>query len=66
MKPHWSNTDNPVDFPRVNVAEDSRCCGSDACVIDPQGRCWCGQVWDGARMCQPKQETDDKGDSDNE
>jgi hypothetical protein len=31
--------------------EDPRCCGSGTCIIDNQGRCWCGQQWDGQKMC---------------
>ena len=30
---------------------DERCCGAGTCIIDPQGRCWCGQRWDGEKMC---------------
>ncbi|WP_310386209.1 hypothetical protein [Roseateles sp.] len=30
--------------------EDPRCCGSGTCIIDPAGRCWCGQQWDGQKM----------------
>ena len=30
---------------------DERCCGTGTCIIDAQGRCWCGQQWDGAKMC---------------
>ena len=33
--------------------EDLRCCGSGTCIIDNEGRCWCGQQWDGEKMCQP-------------
>jgi len=32
---------------------DTRCCGSDACIIDPTGKCWCGQIWDGEKMVFP-------------
>lgn len=32
--------------------EDPRCCGSGTCIIDADGRCWCGQQWDGATMCR--------------
>jgi len=32
---------------------DPRCCGSGTCIIDVEGRCWCGQQWDGQRMCAP-------------
>lgn len=31
--------------------DDPRCCGSGTCIIDAEGRCWCGQQWDGQRMC---------------
>lgn len=31
--------------------EDPRCCGSDMCIIDDEGLCWCGQRWDGEKMC---------------
>jgi len=30
--------------------EDTRCCGSGTCIIDSEGRCWCGQQWDGVHM----------------
>lgn len=33
--------------------EDPRCCGSGVCIIDSEGRCWCGQQWDGQKMCTP-------------
>jgi hypothetical protein len=36
------------------VTEDPRCCGTGTCIIDPEGRCWCGQVWDGEEMTAPK------------
>jgi len=35
--------------------EDPRCCGSGTCIIDPEGRCWCGQQWDGQKMEHPRQ-----------
>ena len=34
---------------------DPRCCGSGMCIIDNEGRCWCGQRWDGERMCHPRE-----------
>jgi len=37
----------------VNMTDDPRCCGSGMCIIDGQGRCWCGQQWDGQKMCRP-------------
>ena len=33
--------------------EDERCCGTGTCIVDAQGRCWCGQQWDGMSMCLP-------------
>jgi hypothetical protein len=33
------------------MTEDPRCCGSGTCIIDAEGRCWCGQQWDGQKMC---------------
>jgi len=33
------------------MSNDPRCCGSGTCIIDTQGRCWCGQQWDGVKMC---------------
>jgi hypothetical protein len=33
--------------------DDPRCCGSGTCIIDPEGRCWCGQQWDGEKMASP-------------
>jgi hypothetical protein len=33
------------------MTTDPRCCGSGTCIIDAEGRCWCGQRWDGERMC---------------
>jgi hypothetical protein len=35
------------------MTDDPRCCGSGTCIIDDQGRCWCGQRWDGQTMRQP-------------
>ena len=35
------------------MAADTRCCGSGTCIIDPEGRCWCGQQWNGERMAAP-------------
>ena len=37
----------------LTMSEDPRCCGSGTCIIDQQGRCWCGQEWDGQTMCTP-------------
>ncbi len=35
------------------MSEDPRCCGSGTCIIDTEGRCWCGQQWNGTAMCHP-------------
>jgi hypothetical protein len=35
------------------MQDDERCCGTGTCLIDAQGRCWCGQQWDGEAMCAP-------------
>lgn len=35
------------------MTEDPRCCGTGTCLIDADGRCWCGQQWDGEKMCTP-------------
>ena len=47
--------------------EDPRCCGSGTCIIDPEGRCWCGQQWDGEKMAPPPrleaQASDDTGEA---
>lgn len=39
------------------MTDDPRCCGSGTCIIDPAGRCWCGQQWDGEKLCFPSQTT---------
>ena len=31
--------------------EDLRCCGTGTCLINAEGFCWCGQRWDGEKMC---------------
>ena len=33
--------------------QDDRCCGSGTCIINQEGLCWCGQQWDGEKMCAP-------------
>ena len=37
--------------------EDPRCCGTGTCIINADGYCWCGQRWDGEKMCFPPAET---------
>lgn len=34
--------------------EDTRCCGTGTCIINAEGFCWCGQRWDGTKMCFPE------------
>jgi hypothetical protein len=36
------------------LMDDPRCCGTGACIINAAGDCWCGQKWDGSRMCYPR------------
>jgi hypothetical protein len=44
------------------MSEDPRCCGSGTCIIDDRGRCWCGQQWDGQKMCPaPPSQADEPG-----
>lgn len=33
------------------MTEDPRCCGTGTCIINAEGLCWCGQRWDGTKMC---------------
>ena len=44
--------------------EDTRCCGTGTCIITAQGYCWCGQRWDGTRMCFPERAGSDRQDED--
>jgi len=37
--------------------QDTRWCDTGTCLIDINGRCWCGQQWDGEQMCRPSQTT---------
>ena len=37
-----------------SIMEDERCCGSGTCIINDEGSCWCGQKWNGSRMCFPE------------
>jgi hypothetical protein len=36
------------------MTEDQRCCGTGTCIINEKGECWCGQKWDGEKMCFPE------------
>ena len=35
------------------MSDDPRCCGTGTCIINAEGLCWCGQRWDGEKMCRP-------------
>lgn len=39
------------------MSDDLRCCENGNCIVDAEGHCWCGQQWDGEKMChvQPAQ-----------
>jgi len=41
------------------MTDDPRCCGSGTCIIDPEGRCWCGQQWDGRAAVLPPVKAED-------
>lgn len=43
---------------------DKRCCGSGVCIINAQGECWCGQVWNGEKMVAPTLKMMEADDSD--
>jgi hypothetical protein len=38
----------------MSMTDDERCCGTGTCMIDAEGRCWCGQQWNGDTMCAPQ------------
>lgn len=38
------------------MVEDERCCGTGTCIINAEGYCWCGQKWDGEKMCFPQRQ----------
>jgi hypothetical protein len=45
------------------MQDDERCCGTGTCIIDAQGVCWCGQKWDGEKMCHPPMESTEVADA---
>lgn len=45
--------------------EDPRCCGTGTCIINADGYCWCGQRWDGEKMCFPTAEPAARADDGN-
>jgi len=51
-------TEDPIAKPALTkgapMTEDPRCCGTGTCIINDEGVCWCGQVWDGEKMSMPK------------
>lgn len=48
------------------MTEDPRCCGTGTCIINPEGVCWCGQVWDGEKMCMPAAQNNNDTQTDEE
>ncbi len=38
------------------MTDDPRCCGTGTCIINAEGFCWCGQRWDGEKMCFPERQ----------
>jgi len=38
--------------------KDDRCDGTCIININDQGECWCGQQWDGEKMCAPLADED--------
>ena len=50
-------TEEPIAKPLLKkgapMTEDPRCCGTGTCIINEEGVCWCGQTWDGEKMCMP-------------
>ena len=45
------------------MSEDPRCCGTGTCIINADGMCWCGQRWDGEKMCFPKLDASPAGNA---
>ena len=39
------------------MQDDERCCGTGTCIINAEGVCWCGQKWDGEKMCFSQDES---------
>lgn len=49
------------------MTNDPRCCGTDTCMINADGECWCGQKWDGEKMCRPAlDEAEAEGNADDD
>jgi hypothetical protein len=45
--------DKPLRLEELHMVDDERCCGTGTCIINAEGYCWCGQKWDGQKMCFP-------------
>jgi len=43
----------PHHLRSFTMKNDPRCCGTGTCIINEEGLCWCGQQWNGERMCFP-------------
>lgn len=43
------------------MLDDERCCGTGTCIINAEGYCWCGQKWDGQKMCFPDRQGQQDG-----
>jgi hypothetical protein len=49
---------------RIHMSNDeTRCCGTGTCIINSAGECWCGQRWDGKKMCFPVANVQDRDPS---
>ncbi len=44
------------------MQDDPRCCGTGTCLINHEGVCWCGQKWDGQKMCFPTPDMEHKSE----
>lgn len=45
------------------MTDDPRCCGSGTCIIDDEGRCWCGQQWAALATDPPPVEAHDSSEA---
>jgi hypothetical protein len=48
----YKNCSQPFKM-EMTMTDDERCCGTGTCIINAEGYCWCGQRWDGEKMCFP-------------
>jgi hypothetical protein len=49
--------DSCIDDQECEMPEDPRNCGSAACIVNPEGYCWCGLKWDGRKMVRAPLQT---------